>query len=481
MIDKANFYKLPETEQKKELENLWVNTSEDVESFANNLVEEIKYSNTPFVLGIDGGYGTGKTYFSTRFTEYLKAKDINAIYCSVWENDYLENPFIAISKEIIKSINSATIKSKTKTVLEKLNDSIVNVFSCLNISVPIKNVEVSANVKDVYKAIAKPWIEQKKDEIQQFKSDMGNFIKYPNGEKLVLVVDELDRCRPDFAVKTLEILKHLFDIEGLYVILMINKDRLSQHINAFYNIQVIGEEKEEGYLAKFINRYEHIPNLNYEVIVDDILKTERLKHAIDKGNITEDETKFNSFSILRKNIINSCNMSHITYRETKELVEKCIEFCINYNESIRCECLPYEFVENNSPIKTIIEDPKIYRIRNVLIDNKNTLISLIKQNISNLRYGYINGDVKCDNWKDIDELYSELSYRLSIQNNFGINNRINKDDFNIISQLYKKLKFLEADDNDEIRVKNYEKIAKEFNKLYSNKNIKEKDKNENIS
>ena len=52
MIDKANFYKLPETEQKKELENLWANTSEDVESFANNLVEEIKYSNTPFVLGI---------------------------------------------------------------------------------------------------------------------------------------------------------------------------------------------------------------------------------------------------------------------------------------------------------------------------------------------------------------------------------------------------------------------------------------------
>lgn len=463
MIDKANFYKLPKEEQN--IEKLWENASPDVKQFADNLVEEIKYSDTPFVLGIDGGYGTGKTYFSTRFTEYLKAKDINAIYCSVWENDYLENPFIAISKEIIKSINNSTIKSKTKDILNKLNDSIVNVFSCLNISVPIKSVEVSANVKDVYKAIVNPWIEQK-DEIQQFKSDMGNFIKDIDGEKLVLIIDELDRCRPDFAVKTLEILKHLFDIEGLYVILMINKDRLSQHINAFYNIQVTGEKKEEGYLAKFINRYEHIPNLNYEVIVDELLTMDRLKEAIKEGNITEDETKFNSFSILRKNIINSCNMSHITYRKTKELVEKCIEFCINYNEPIRCECLPYEFVENNSLIKSIVEDPQHYRIRSVLIDSRNTLISLIKQNISNLRYDCINRYVKCDNWKDIDELYSELSYKLSIQNNFGINNRINKDDFNKISQLYKKLKFLEADDNDEIRVKNYEKIAKEFNKLY---------------
>lgn len=468
MIDKANFYKLPKEEQDKKLKNLWANTSPDVIQFANNLVEEIKYSDTPFVLGIDGGYGTGKTYFSTRFTEYLKEKDINAIYCSVWENDYLENPFIAISKEIIKNINNITIKKKVQKVSKNLIDSIVNVISCLNISVNVGNVAVSANAKDVYNSIVKPWLDQK-DEIQQFKLHLANFIKKFDGEKLVLIIDELDRCRPDFAVKTLEILKHFFDIEGLYVILMINRNRLEKHINAFYNIQDSGEEKE-SYLIKFINRYENIPNLNYEVIVDDFLKVERLKEAIDKGNITEDETKFNSFSILRKNIINSCNMSHITYRKTKELVEKCIEFCINYNEPIRCECLPYEFVENNSQIKSIVENPQNYRIRSVLIDSRNTLISLIKQNISNLRYDYINGDVKCDNWKDIDELYSELSYKLSIQNNFGINNRIDKDDFNRISQLYKKLKFLEADDNDEIRVKNYEKIAKEFNKLYEKEN-----------
>lgn len=465
MIDKANFYKLPKEEQDKKLKDLWVDSSKDVRQFAKNLAEEIKNEDTPFVLGVDGGYGTGKTYFSTRFTEYLKEKGLNAIYCSVWENDYLENPFIAISKEIIKDINNITIKKKVQKVSKNLIDSIVNVISCLNISVNVGNVAVSANAKDVYNSIVKPWLDQK-DEIQQFKLHLANFIKKFDGEKLVLIIDELDRCRPDFAVKTLEILKHFFDIEGLYMILMINRNRLEKHINAFYNLPFDNKENGEEFLQKFINRFEYIPTLNYEVVVNDFLTIDRLKHAIDKGNITEDETKFNSFSILRKNIINSCNMSHITYRETKELVEKCIEFCINYNEPIRCECLPYEFVENNSPMKSIVEDPQHYRIRSVLIDSRNTLISLIKRNISNLRYGYINGDVKCDNWKDIDELYRELSYKLSIQNNFGINNRINKDDFNNISQLYKKLKFLEADDNDEIRVKSYEKIAKEFNKLY---------------
>lgn len=80
MIDKANFYKLPKEEQDKKLKDLWVDSSKDVRQFAKNLAEEIKNEDTPFVLGVDGGYGTGKTYFSTRFTEYLKEKGLNAIY-----------------------------------------------------------------------------------------------------------------------------------------------------------------------------------------------------------------------------------------------------------------------------------------------------------------------------------------------------------------------------------------------------------------
>ena len=116
MIDKANFYKLSQKEQKEEVNDLWYNSSPNVRQFADNMVAAIKNQETPFVLGIDGGYGTGKTYFSTRFTEYLKQKEIDAIYCSVFENDYLENPFIAISKELLKYDNLKDNIEFVKTV-----------------------------------------------------------------------------------------------------------------------------------------------------------------------------------------------------------------------------------------------------------------------------------------------------------------------------------------------------------------------------
>lgn len=461
MIDKANFYKLPKEEQNKELKDLWAGSSKDVGQFAKNLAEEIKNEDTPFVLGVDGGYGTGKTYFSTRFAEYIKIKHkLYAIYCSVWENDYLENPFIAISKEIIKNINNATIKNKVKNTSKKLIDSIVNVISSLNISASIgtsfclpkqKNssnefsakIEVDTTPKDICRAMVSSWIEEK-DEIQQFKINLANFIKQIDGKKLVLIIDELDRCRPDFAVKTLEILKHFFDIEGLYVILMINRNRLEKHINAFYNIQDSGEEKE-NYLIKFINRYENIPNLNYEVIVDDFLKVERLKEAIDKGNITEDETKFNSFTELKISTIEACHSKGKTYRQSQSLINKIIKFCNIYKEPIRCKFLPRSLY---------CED-----FNGILDDKKYKLLNHITR--------YTRNHGASIDWQIIDSEYRALKSK----DQWGTERFIyglTKDEYDAITLEYNELKSLGSDKYDKERSEDYLRIAKSFNKLYEN-------------
>ncbi len=452
MIDKANFYKLPKEEQNKELKDLWAGSSKDVGQFAKNLAEEIKNEDTPFVLGVDGGYGTGKTYFSTRFTEYLKEKDLNAIYCSVWENDYLENPFVAISKEIIKNINNIKIKKKIKKVSENLIDSIVNVISCLNVSVNIGNVAVSANAKDICNSIVKPWIDQK-DEIQQFKLHLANFIKKIDGEKLVLIIDELDRCRPDFAVKTLEILKHFFDIEGLHVVLMINKKRLNKHINAFYNIQNLepeDEKKEESYLTKFINRYENIPNLNYELIVNDFLTKERLKEAIVKGNITEDENKFNSFKELKKSTIEACRSKGKTYRQSQSLINKIIKFCNIYKEPIRCKFLPRSLYCEDF---NVILDDKKYKLLNHIIR--------YTRNRTNLNNGI--------DWQIIDSEYNALKNK----DQWGTEHFVyglTKDEYDAITLEYNELKSLGSDKYDKERSEDYLRIAKSFNKLYEKEN-----------
>ena len=437
MIDKANFYKLPKEEQNKE--KLWENASPDVKQFADNLVEEIRYSDTPFVLGIDGGYGIGKTYFSTRFTEYLKEKDINAIYCSVWENDYLENPFIAISKEILKQLNVKKYKIKESLLIKLIKNCVLD----------LQFFGISGNT------ITKSFI--KRDSIEKFKDTFKKEIsKLPN-KKLVLIIDELDRCKPDFAVKTLEILKHLFDIEGLYVILMINKDRLNQHINAFYNLPFDNKENGEEFLQKFINRFEYIPTLNYEVVVNDFLTIDRLKHAIDKGNITEDETKFNGFKELKDNIIECCNTTHITYRETIELINKCIDFCNYYKEAIRCKFLPYELIKYDLNVK-------------ILNEIRNKLLSILSHNIKQLAH-LTNNNVPTNNnftWKEVKEMYNNFASDYFYQSKWGVNRGeyISENQKKTAKYIYDNLVFSGVDGNEEMRAKEYDLIAKDFHKLY---------------
>ena len=65
--------------------------------------------------------------------------------------------------------------------------------------------------------------------------------------KTVFIVDELDRCRPDFALSLLESLKHFFRAEGLHFLLVTNLEYLAKSVNSRYGL----EDKSEEYLQKF--------------------------------------------------------------------------------------------------------------------------------------------------------------------------------------------------------------------------------------
>ena len=433
MIDKADFYKLSPEEQIEELKDLWYNSSPDVRQFADNMVAAIKNQETPFVLGIDGGYGTGKTYFSTRFTEYLKQKEIDAVYCSIFENDYLENPFIAISKELLKYSNL------------KNNIEFVKTMSFVaKVLLPL------FPIPDFIKNIVKKCMEEigEIDEpIKEFKIKFEDSLK---SKRLVLVIDELDRCRPDFAVKTLEILKHLFDIEGLYVILMINKKRLEKHINAFYNI-LDDKSDDENFLQKFISRYENIPDLDYKIIVDDYLTSDRLKTAIENKNIVIDEGDFNSLQRLSEGIIECCNQTKITYRETIELINKCIEFCNNYKAPIRCRYLAYVFIDSKYGFNE--------KLRQLFILNKGKMINLIENYILLLKEYNINIEVEFkdkmsnDAYEIVDKLVIEIK-----KNKHLLEYRLDGRMVDQVIDSYNNLKSLGSDDNDKKRVQFYELI-----------------------
>ena len=89
MKDIANIFKLPPDELERKKANLWDNTAPEIIQFAKDLQEFIKKVDTPYVLGLDGGYGTGKTHFATRCCAQSH-EEIKRLYFSAWEKRLLQ-------------------------------------------------------------------------------------------------------------------------------------------------------------------------------------------------------------------------------------------------------------------------------------------------------------------------------------------------------------------------------------------------------
>ena len=106
----------------------------------------------------------------------------------------------------------------------------------------LKNTNPLSNVKEHIE------LEEK---IQEFLQNLSS----EKEERLVIFVDELDRCRPDFAVQLLERIKHYFDLENITFVFSVNCEQLVHTIQKFY-----GENFDAGrYLGRFFDQVVPLP------------------------------------------------------------------------------------------------------------------------------------------------------------------------------------------------------------------------------
>lgn len=93
-----------------------------------------------------------------------------------------------------------------------------------------------------------------KNSISHFKENMKKLLEQIKNEHnkkipMFIFVDELDRCRPNYAIELLENIKHLFDIEGVYFLIATDSKQLSHSINAVYGMNFASEK----YLKRFFD------------------------------------------------------------------------------------------------------------------------------------------------------------------------------------------------------------------------------------
>ena len=88
----------------------------------------------------------------------------------------------------------------------------------------------------------------------------------------VVMIDELDRCRPSYAVELLEVTKHLFSVNHIVFVIAINRQELAHSIKALY-----GEGFDaEDYLRRFFDVDFRLPEPGREAFINDLFRSTKI-------------------------------------------------------------------------------------------------------------------------------------------------------------------------------------------------------------
>ena len=232
--------------------------------FLTNVITKVSGN---YTLAINDRWGRGKTTFVRMWEASLKQEGYQTIYLNAWENDIVSEPLVCILGEILPLITDNRSKAK---LLEhsaplfknwkKLVPEFVKALAMLpspvigDLSKEITDSLINAPEDSLKKEIE--GYKKQQAEIQKFKHELAECIQKKCEKKpLIFIVDELDRCRPDYAVDLLEKVKHFFSVEGIVFVLSIDKNQLISSIKGRY-----GSESIDGnaYLKRFID-FEYTP------------------------------------------------------------------------------------------------------------------------------------------------------------------------------------------------------------------------------
>jgi len=235
------------------------------EKYAFVLTDIVKSFKDGFVLAIDNKWGTGKTTFVKMWKQHLENNNFKTLYFNAWENDFEQDILVTLISELkelktseneeffTKVINKAVPLSKSlalgllKTQVEKhVGDDFVKEF--IN--------QTSSSVADGLQKQIEIYTTKKKG-IFEFKDSLEKFVfRTTDNNPVIFIIDELDRCRPNYAVELLEQLKHLFSVPGIVFVLSIDKVQLGNAVRGVYGSDLIDSNE---YLRRFIDIEYSIP------------------------------------------------------------------------------------------------------------------------------------------------------------------------------------------------------------------------------
>lgn len=300
---------------------------------------------------IDGGWGTGKTEFCQKLIRLMQEqhRDYQPVYIDAFRSDHSGEPLLALLAEIIKTctppegsdeklieehkdrirritkaagfVMKTVAKAAVGHVLKQnMEDLAEGMSQIINDKQEAKNAaatvagaattlashSIDATIDATVEALLKEQIEAEKN-LETLKACLKEFAEE---KPIILFIDELDRCRPDYAVDMLEVIKHVFDVENVKVVLVTNTKQLRAAINHRYGMEVDAQKYLDKFLKysfalpdKVVARFEEeraLVSVKYfKQLIRESRMASELQGLIEESNVT---INFISDMIERNNI-----------------------------------------------------------------------------------------------------------------------------------------------------------------------------------
>lgn len=239
----------------------------DRESLAKNF-KNIILNTDSNVFSLVAPWGCGKTYFINNLIKTIEKDSINILY-NAWESDFYDSPLIPLLVELLSKLENFY----TKTELEEDVKSVKNIVKSIcdktsyQVGINLGIINCSANFEPNKKILESEYIELK-NLIQDFRKKL-QIIQKKIQKRIIIFIDELDRCNPMYTIKTLEVIKHFFGIPHIIFVLAVDKTQIENSVRTVFGVN-IGEEN--GYLRKFIDVEFNLPEPQIDLFVKHRLK-----------------------------------------------------------------------------------------------------------------------------------------------------------------------------------------------------------------
>lgn len=278
-------------------DNPWAASAFKLKETGERLTNLVKQAEGPAVISLTAPWGTGKTSFLDMWTVSLRLQGAKVVKFSAWEVDYTHDALVALIQELSGQLTEDDDGSHSIEKIKKKGGDLLQHIAPLAVKVLTSGLVDINGIDEISEKLVEKKLadhENAKLSAAGFRDSLRNYAKkleeQENGFPLVIIVDELDRCRPNYAVELLESVKHFFNVDGVVFVIGVDIDQLGETIKGHYGQGYDGHR----YLNKFFHLQLKLPEPDLHAFCHNTITRLGMADLFEGRGLTN--TARNSFS-----------------------------------------------------------------------------------------------------------------------------------------------------------------------------------------